>query len=139
MKNKFFLVVLITACYAIPSIAQNTIPPKTDFVPPTVHPNISKVFTVTAAIDSITTPTNSAKDIYLKITFTSIGNATINFTLNDVNRSAAGVVTTNTTYTLTPGGTGTDVFYIRRGTFARSIHTYTISTTSPNAVTSNSI
>jgi hypothetical protein len=138
MKSKCFAV-LIAVIYCFSSQAQNTIPPKTDFVPPAVHPNISKVFSVTASIDSITTPSSTGKDIYLKVVFTSMGSGTINFTLTDVNRSASGVATTNTTHTLTPGGTGTDVFYIKRSTFVRSIHTYTITTTAPNAITSNSI
>ncbi|MEI9957118.1 MAG: hypothetical protein WDM90_12630 [Ferruginibacter sp.] len=137
MKNKLFLLLLLVVCYCLPSIAQKTIPPKTTFTPPTVTPKLTKVFTVTLSVDSTTHPNSTATDIYLKAIFTSLGTGTITYTLTDINRQASGTTTSNTTGTLTPGGTGTDVVLIKRGTFVRSAHSYTITTTSPNQVSSN--
>ena len=136
MKTKLLLIVLMMLCYAIPTIAQNTIPPKTTFVPPTVAPKITKVLSVTISVDSTTHPNSTATDIYLKVTFTSIGTGVVTYNLTDVNRSASGVSTTNTAGTLTLSGTGTDVVYIKRSTFVRSAHSYTITTISPNQATS---
>jgi hypothetical protein len=139
MKNKLALLLLMIVCYALPSIAQNNIPPKTTFEPPVVTPKLTKVFGVTLSIDSTTHPNSTATDIYLKITFTSLGTGVVTYNLTDVNRSANGVNTTNTAFTLTLSGTGTDVVYIKRSTFVRSAHSYTITTTAPNQVVSTSI
>jgi len=139
MKSKLFLLLLMAACHSIPSIAQNNIPPKTTFTPPTVTPKLTKVFTVTLSVDSTTHPNSTATDIYLKATFTSLGTGTITYILTDINRQASGTTTSTTNGSFTPGGTGTDVILIKRGTFVRSAHSYTITTTSPNQVTSNPI
>jgi hypothetical protein len=137
MKNKLLVILLMMMGYAVPTIAQNTIPPKTNFVPPTVAPKITKVLSVAISVDSTTHPNSTATDIYLKVTFTSIGSGVVTYNLTDLNRQASGNSTTNTAGSITLSGTGTDVVFIKRSTFVRSAHSYTITTTAPNQVSSN--
>ena len=136
MKNKLFLAILVFVYYTMPSLAQNTIPPKTTFTPPAVTAKITKVFSVTLTTDSVTHPNSTATDIYLRATFTSMGTGSVTYNLTDVNRQASGTSTSSTAGTLTLGGTGTDIVHIKRGTFIRSAHSYTITTITPNVVTS---
>jgi hypothetical protein len=142
MKNK--MMALGVACIICLQLqAQNTIPSKTTFVPPTVQVKTTTVSAVSIVQDSVTTTAHAGKpdtNVYhFKGTITSTGTGTINYKWAIVNTTTANIPPAYKTGSVTPGGAGTDNVFVDMGNGGNGYSKITLVIISPTQITSNSI
>jgi len=123
--------------------AQNTIPPKTSFVPPTVQVKTTTVTAVSIVQDSVTTtvhPGAASTHVYhFKGTINSTGPATIKYKWAIINTTTGNIPPAYKTGSITPGGTGTDIVQIDMGNGGNGYCKIALVIIEPTPITSNSI
>jgi len=142
MKNK--LMILGIACFTGMQLhAQNTIPPKTTFVPPVVQVKLNNVSAVAIQQDSVTIVTHPGKtntNVYhFKGIINSKGPGPINYKWAIINTSTANIPPAYKAGSITPGGSGTDNVFVDMGNGGNGYSKITLVIISPTQITSNSI
>ena len=143
MKSK--LIVLAAACFiGIRSPAQNTIPPKTNFVAPTVPVKLTTVSAVTIVQDAVTSIAGhngqpGTQLYHFKGTISSSGPGTITYKWAIISTGNTAVPPVYKAGSLIPGGTGTDSIFVDMGNGGNGLFKITLLVLSPGQVTSNSI